>query len=360
MNNTLYVSYVTMKAGKYERSINMAKKSMTDLILGIGFAILLAIPAWLLGNQFPVIGGPVFAIILGLILGIFFTNEKLTPGISFTAKKVLQYSIVLLGFNMNLYNIIEVGQGSLVIIISTISAALVTAYIVSKFLKIPEKTAVLIGVGSSICGGSAIAATAPAISAESEDVAKSISVIFLFNVIAALIFPSIGKFLGMSDYGFGMFAGTAVNDTSSVVAAATTWSVMAGNDTALEMATIVKLTRTLAIIPITFVLAIYTARKEKAKGSSNDFSIAKIFPWFIVYFLIAAIVNTVFSLDPAISKGLATLGKFMITMAMAAIGFNTDIGALIKGGIKPIMLGLICWIAVAGTSLGVQILLNVW
>lgn len=337
----------------------MDKKNIKDLIMGIGFAILLALPAWFLGKQFPIIGGPVIAIILGLVLGTFFSNEKLTPGIAFTAKKILQYSIVLLGFSMNLYNIIEVGQSSLVIIISTISAALITAYIVSKFLKIPKKTAILIGVGSSICGGSAIAATAPAIGAENEDVAKSISTIFLFNVIAALIFPSIGAFLGMTDYGFGMFAGTAVNDTSSVVAAATTWSLLAGNNTALEMATIVKLTRTLAIIPITFVLALYTAKKEKEEGASKDFSLAKIFPWFIIYFLIAAIINTVFSLDPLIAGNLVILGKFMITMAMAAIGFNTDIKALIRGGIKPILLGLLCWIAVAGTSLGVQSLLNI-
>lgn len=338
----------------------MEKSKKNSLLLGIGFAILLAIPSWILGKRFPVIGGPVFAILLGLVLGMVYTNKKLTPGISFTAKKVLQYSIVLLGFDMNLYNIIEVGQSSLVIIVSTISAALVTAYIFNKILSVPNKTAILIGVGSSICGGSAIAATSPAIGAENEDVAKSISTIFLFNVIAALVFPSLGKLLGMTDYGFGMFAGTAVNDTSSVVAAATTWSLMAGNDTALQMATIVKLTRTLAIIPITFVLAIYTAKKEKDKGSSKNFSLVKIFPWFIIYFLVAAIINTIFDIDPSISKGLVKVGKFMITMAMAAIGFNTDVKALIKGGIKPILLGFLCWVAVALTSLGVQSLLNIW
>lgn len=350
----------TTKQEKIERSVIMDKKNRGSLLSGIGFAVLIALPSWFLGKQFPVIGGPVFAILLGLILGVFYTNEKLMPGISFTAKKILQYSIVLLGFSMNLYNILEVGKNSLVIIVSTISAALITAYVVSKFLKIPQKTSILIGVGSSICGGSAIAATAPAIAAESEDVAKSISTIFFFNVIAALIFPSIGKFLGMTDYGFGMFAGTAVNDTSSVVAAATTWSVLAGNNTALEMATIVKLTRTLAIIPITFVLALYTAKKEKTKDTSKDFSLMKIFPWFIVYFLIAAIINTIFSLDPSISANLVNLGKFMITMAMAAIGFNTNIKSLIQGGIKPILLGLICWIAVTATSLLAQSLLNIW
>lgn len=337
----------------------MQEESKGSLVLGIGFAILLSVPAWLLGNMLPVVGGPVFAILLGLVLGIFYKNDKLSPGIKFTAKQILQYSIVLLGFGMNLYNIIEVGQSSLIIIVSTISMALITAYVISKLLKIPKDTAILIGVGSSICGGSAIAATAPAIGAEYEDVAKSISTIFFFNVIAALIFPTIGQLLGMTDYGFGMFAGTAVNDTSSVVAAATTWSVLVGNNTALEMATIVKLTRTLAIIPITFVLAIYTAKKEKKENASDNFSLAKIFPWFIVYFLVAAIINTIFSINPDVSKGLVTAGKFMITMAMAAIGFNTDIKSLIKGGVKPILLGFSCWIAVSLTSLGIQYMLNI-
>jgi len=333
------------------------KSNYAKLIPGIAFILLIALPASYLGGKIPVIGGPVFAIIAGLIIGIFYKNETLDPGVRFTSKKVLQYSIVLLGFDMNLKNIIEVGQSSLVVIVSTISAALITAYIISKLLKIPAKTSVLIGVGSSICGGSAIAATAPAIRAENEDVAKAISTIFLFNVIAALIFPSIGKLIGMTDFGFGMWAGTAVNDTSSVVAAATTWSTLSGNDTALKMATIVKLTRTLAIIPITFVLAIYTSKKEK---NDAGFSIWKIFPWFIIMFLLAAVANTVFSIDPSISKSLVKLGKFMIVMAMAAIGFNTDIKSLIQGGIKPILLGLICWISVASTSLIIQSMLNMW
>lgn len=335
----------------------MEKNKKINIVPGILFAILIALPAWQIGKLVPVIGGPVFAIIFGLLLGVFYKNEKLTPGVGFTAKKILQYSIVLLGFDMNLYNIIKVGQNSLLIILTTISAALITAFFFSRILKIESKTATLIGVGSSICGGSAIAATAPAIRAESEDVAKAISTIFLFNVIAALIFPSLGKLLNMTDYGFGVWAGTAINDTSSVVAAATTWSIMAGNDAALQMATIVKLTRTLAIIPITFTLAIYTSKKEKGSG---DFSIMKIFPWFIVFFLIAAVINTAFSLDPAIAKMLVKIGKFMITMAMAAIGFNTDIKSLIKGGYKPILLGLLCWIAVALSSLAVQHALGIW
>ena len=201
-------------------------------------------------------------------------------------------------------------------------------------MHIPSKTAILIGVGSSICGGSAIAATAPVIDADDEDVAKSISTIFLFNVLAAFLFPAAGMALGMSDQGFGMWAGTAVNDTSSVVAAATTWSSAVGNDTALTLATIVKLTRTLAIIPITFILALYRSRKEKEKSKGN-FRLSKIFPWFILFFLLAAVISTVTGMPAAVSKPIVSFGKFLITMAMAAIGLNTNLVSLIKNGGKP-------------------------
>lgn len=338
----------------------MISKSIKNIFPGIVFAILIAIPAWFLGKKFPVIGGPVFAIIFGLILGSFYKNERLEPGIAFTSKKVLQYSIVLLGFDMNLYNIIQVGRDSLLIILVTISIALLTAYIFSKMLSIPPKTAILIGVGSSICGGSAIAATAPSINAESEDVARAISTIFFFNVIAALIFPTLGRILNLSDQGFGLWAGTAVNDTSSVVASATSWSAMSGNNSALRIATIVKLTRTLAIIPITLTLAIYTSKKNKSKSGENLVSIRKIFPWFILFFLLAAILNTIFTIPEHITKTLVSTGKFMITMAMASIGFNTNIHSLFNKGARPLLLGFICWIAIAVSSLIVQSFIGIW
>ena len=187
------------------------------------------------------------------------------------------------------------------------------------------------------------------IGAEDEDIAKSISTIFLFNVIAAFIFPALGHLMGMTDQGFGMWAGTAVNDTSSVVAAATSWSSAAGNDTALTLATIVKLTRTLAIIPITFILAIYRSKKEKNQAGYS-FQISKIYHWFVLFFLLAAVISTVLNLPAAVSKPVVGLGKFMITMAMAAIGLNTNIVHLIKNGGKPFLQGLCCWIAVADVS----------
>lgn len=326
---------------------------------GLLYCLVIAIAAWYLGKKFPIIGGPVIAIIFGMILARLPRKESLQNGINFTSKKMLQYAIILLGFGMNLFEVFEVGSQSLVIIISTITTALVVAYILSKFMKIEDNVSILIGVGSSICGGSAIAATAPVIGAEDEEIAKSISVIFLFNVIAAIIFPTLGNMLGFTDIGFGMWAGTAINDTSSVVAAGQTWSLAHGNDIALNYATIIKLTRTLAIIPITLALAFYRSSKNKT-NSDNNFSLVKIFPWFIIFFLLASIISTFFGLPISAGKSLSTLGKFFITLAMVAIGLKTDIVKLIKTGGKPILLGLCCWISIAVVSIVMQKVLQIW
>lgn len=300
----------------------------------------------------PIIGGAVFAILTGLFASLFFRPESCAPGIKFTGKKILQYSIILLGFGMNIGRVLEVGSRSLVVMAFTVIAAFAVAAGLYRLLRVKGKEAVLISVGTCICGGSAIAATAPVIGADDDEIAGSISTIFLFNIVAVFIFPAIGRLLGMSDEGFGLWAGTAVNDTSSVVAAAAAWSEVAGNNTALTLATIVKLTRTLLIIPITLFLAFYVARAKGAKGARFDF--VKVFPWFVLGFVCAAFINTFVPLPPALPSFLSQCGKFMIVAAMAAIGLSTDARALISSGGRPILLGLACWVAVALVSLAAQ------
>lgn len=346
---------------------------------GVMLCLAISIPAWIIGNIFPIIGSPVFGILIGIIIAMIlpglmsktqnFNSMKLASsafkpedGVKYTSKKILQYAIILLGFEMNLFNVIKVGGQSLFIMLFTLSAAFLTAFFMGKALKLEGKMTTLIGVGTSICGGSAIAATAPVINAKDEDVAHAISTIFLFNIIAVFIFPALGHAIGMSDIGFGMWAGTAINDTSSVVAAGTAWSNAAGNNTALAFATIVKLTRTLMIVPITLVLAIYTARIAQKNQESTDgskFSFVKVFPWFVIGFVATAIINTFIGI-PSISNNLVTIGKFMIVMAMAAIGLNTNLKKLITNGFKPIILGICCWVAVASVSLVVQTLMKIW
>lgn len=364
-----------------------------NLWRGVVFALIIACPAWFLGKQFEVIGGPVFAILFGMILALIVpskTAEPLVAGVKFTSKKVLQWAVILLGFGLNLAQIAKVGATSLPIIVSTIATALIVAYVLARALHIPTKIATLVGVGSSICGGSAIAATAPVIDADDEEIAQAISVIFLFNVIAALVFPTLGGMLGLTNQGFGLFAGTAVNDTSSVTAAAAAWDGMHPGSNALDTATIVKLTRTMAIIPITLVLAIYNARQAKraaeknrvlassnasaapsgdleaeveeleAEATEGGFNLKRAFPMFILFFVLASLITTVFALPPVVVAPIKELSKFMIVLAMAAIGFNTNLVKLVKSGGKPILLGFICWIAIACVSLGAQHVIGLW
>ena len=348
----------------------MDLESVRHRIPGVALCALLAIPCWFLGKAFPIVGGPVFGILLGMVVALAWKKHgNFQGGIQFTSKKILQYAVILLGLGLNLTQIAQVGARSLPVIVTTIATSLVVAFVLCKAMNIPGKIATLIGVGSSICGGSAIAATAPVIKAKDEDVATAISVIFLFNVIAALIFPTLGSMIGLSDAGFGLFAGTAVNDTSSVTAAAASWDGMHPGANTLDDATIVKLTRTLAIIPITLVLALWTARsearrnKEESAEGLGGFSMKRAFPMFILWFLVASTITTVASLagvDPAFFSPFKQLSKFFIIMAMFAIGLNTDLIKLVRSGGKPIVLGLCCWVAIAAASLGVQHLIGIW
>ena len=346
---------------------------------GILLCFLIALPAWLLGRLWPVIGGPVIAILLGMLITLFFKEKGIfAAGIQFTAKKILQWAVVLLGFGLDLTVVLDTGRQSLPIIVCTIGAALLIAFALHKWLKIPANTSTLVGVGSSICGGSAIAATAPVIGADDEEVAQAISVIFFFNVLAAVIFPAFGAAIGFdtgSGEAFGIFAGTAVNDTSSVTAAASTWDSMwaLGSET-LDKAVTVKLTRTLAIIPITLILALIVARRGQkeaggagcaacAAAGAQKVSLKKIFPFFILYFIAASLITTAVAaagVETAVFAPLKELSKFFIVMAMAAIGLNTDIVKLVKTGGKPLLMGACCWAGITGISLLVQHLLGLW
>ena len=338
---------------------------------GLLVALCIAVPSWFLGTAFPVIGGAVISIVLGMVITIFIKDKsKLSAGIQFTSKKILQWAVVLLGFGLNLNVILETGKQSLPIIVSTITTSLVIAFVLHKVLHIPGKISTLVGVGSSICGGSAIAATAPVIDADDEEVAQAISVIFFFNVLAAIFFPTLGQLLGFSTTtgeAFGIFAGTAINDTSSVTAAASTWDTMFGLGSAtLDTAVTVKLTRTLAIIPITLVLALVRARNEKKSGAgdgANSFSLKRAFPMFILYFILASVITTIavnLGVSSSVFSPLKTLSKFFIVLAMAAIGLNTDIIKLVKTGGKPLALGFCCWVGITAVSLAMQHVMHIW
>ncbi|HFI0158876.1 TPA: YeiH family protein [Streptococcus suis] len=333
---------------------------------GVVLCLVLALVGQWLGGLFPLVGGPVFALLIGMSLHSYISRKNaFQSGLTFTYKKILQYAVICLGFGLNLSAVLAVGRQSLPIILSTISFALFLAFLMWKILPISSHLATLIGVGTSICGGSAIAATAPIVQADDEDVAQAISVIFLFNVLAALIFPTLATWLGFStDSGqaFGMFAGTAVNDTSSVTATATTWDSLYGlGSQTLDTAVTVKLTRTLAIIPITTVLAIWQARGKGVQADKK--SLLAGFPTFILYFILASLVTTIaghFGMGADIFTPLKTLSKFLICMAMAAIGLRTNLFALVKNGRAALFVGLVCWLGVTMLTLVWQAILGIW
>ena len=341
------------------------RKNYTGILVCFGIAV----PAWLLGKAFPIIGGPVLSILFGMLIALFWSDKgKAAAGIKWTSKIILQTAVVLLGFGLNLGVIFETGKQSLPIIVCTIGISLLLAWALHKALRVPSDTAILVGVGSSICGGSAIAATAPVIGADDNEVAQSISVIFFFNVLAAIFFPMLGSAIGFDTSAgdaFGIFAGTAINDTSSVTAAASTWDSMwnLGSET-LHKAVTVKLTRTLAIIPITLVLAIVRAKKSaKDSGKAEGFSLKRAFPMFILYFVIASVITTVCiqaGMDADVFTPLKDLSKFFIIMAMAAIGLNSNVVRLVKSGGRPLLLGGCCWIGITAVSLVMQHVMGIW
>ena len=305
---------------------------------------------------YELISAGVFAMLIGMMLHPLaerfgFCRE----GIAFTSKKILKGSIVLMGITLSFSQVLEVGKFSLIVMCFTLTAAFGFGNLFGRMFGMNWKLSNLISAGTGICGGSAIAAISPTIDADDSDIAYAISATFLFDIVMVILFPIMGRAAGMSDMGFGLWAGTAVNDTSSVVAAGYAFSDLAG-----QFSTIVKLTRTLAIIPITLVLAFVRARKEKNTAGAGKVSLKKIFPFFVLFFVLASVVTTLFQLPAAVTAPLKELSKFFIIMAMAAIGLNTNIVHLVRTGGKPILLGFCCWVGIACVSLGAQKLLGLW
>ena len=320
---------------------------------GLAIALALAAVAYGLARLLPVVGGPVLGIALGILLAaVVRLPTRTTPGVRFTSKYVLQAAVVLLGFEMQMGRVLAVGQQSLLLILVTLAVAFGTVIVAGRGLRIAPKLTALIGAGTAICGGSAIAAASSAIDADEQDVSFSISTIFLFNVLAVFLFPPVGRLLGLSDTGFGLWAGTAINDTSSVVAASYSFSDAAGS-----LATVVKLTRGLMIVPVTLALAVIFARRGEGPGR---FSLVKVFPWFVLGFVLAAVLRTVGAVPDAAARWLVWLGKFLIIAAMAAIGLNTNARLFAKAGPRALALGGITWFAVMASSLAIQYLSALW
>lgn len=287
-----------------------------------------------------------------LVAAVRKPGARLRPGIRVANKPVLQAGVALLGAQLSLTQVLRVGAGSLPIMVGSLTACLSAAWFIGRRLGVGGDLRTLIGAGTGICGASAIAAVTPVIGAASAEVAYAISTIFLFNIAAVVAFPVIGHLLGMGPDAFGLFAGTAVNDMSSVVAVASAYGPAAADD-----AVVVKLTRTLMIIPICLGLAILTGRRARARGQAATSSRARpagLVPWFLVAFLLAAAVNSAGLVPAAAHPGLKELSALLVTVALCAVGLSTDLAALRRTGPRPLLLGACLWAVVSVSSLTLQ------
>ena len=368
---------------------------------GLALAVAVAVVATVVGQHVPLVGSAVPGAVIGAVIALVIKpGARLAPGLKYASSFVLQCSVVLLGTQLSIAQAARVGVASLPVMLGTLAVCLSAAWLYGRLLGIPRDLRTLIGVGTGICGGSAIAAVSPVIEAASTDVAYAISTIFLFNIAAVLVFPLIGHAIGMSQQSFGLFAGTAVNDTSSVVATATTYGAAASSH-----AIVVKLVRTLMIIPICLALAGLTARRNRAEQAGgtapsapapaataalapaaptpaalapaaaplapaaptpaaptsavasarmSPLLVVRLVPWFLIGFVVAAALNSAGAIPEASHGPLQHLSVFLVAVALSAIGLSTNVPALRTAGPRPLLLGALLWITVAAASLGLQ------
>lgn len=304
------------------------------------------------------IGASVIAMFIGMFVNAFYKPNKLTaPGIKFTSKKILKFAIILLGASLNIRTVLTVGKFSLTVMLFTLATCFGLGALIGKALGLNWKTSSLINAGTGICGGSAIAAIAPVIEATDLDIAYGLSATFLFDTIMIVVFPILGHMLGLSDAAFGLWAGTAVNDTSSVVATGYAFSEAAG-----DFATMVKLTRTLSIIPAVLVFAainIHLKKKTQTQGTTVKVSVKSIFPWFILGFLAMSALTSLGMIPAALAATLKSISKFLMIAALAAIGLNTDFRTLCKSGAKPMLHGFIVSLLVVIVAIAVEFAIGV-
>lgn len=347
---------------KRKETQRMSKK-ITALIPGAALALGIAcIAKWLETLEssagLHLIGASVIALFIGMAINAFFQPNKTTaPGIKFTSKKVLKFAIVLLGASLNIRTVLTVGRFSLTVMLFTLATCFGLGALIGKALGLNWKTSSLINAGTGICGGSAIAAIAPVIEADDMDIAYGMSATFLFDTVMIVVFPLLGRWLGLSDAAFGLWAGTAVNDTSSVVATGYAFSEAAG-----DFATMVKLTRTLAIIPAVLVFAainLHLKKKESAQANGVKVSIRSIFPWFILAFLAMSLLTSLGLLPAGLVSGLKTISKFLMVAALAAIGLNTNFKSLCRSGAKPMLHGFIISTLVVLVAIGVEYMIGI-
>lgn len=338
-------------------------RRVPDCLPGLILCGGIAAVALSIGGLVPVVGSAVPAIVIGVLIGLLITPGRwLLPGVRFAGRTVLQVAIVVLGSQLSIVDAARVGVASLPVMLGTLTACFVAAWLVGRAIGVVGDLRTLIGVGTGICGASAIAAVSPVIAAADSVIAYAISTVFVFNLGAVLVFPVVGHALGMGQQSFGVFAGTAVNDTSSVVAAASSY----GSE-AMRHAVVVKLVRSLMIIPVCLALGAWANRRNPSADHDpavrRSFGgtlgrVVRLVPVFLVGFVVMAAARSAGLIPTPVAADLSKVAEFLISMAMAGIGLSTDLPALRRTGPRPLLLGGILWGIVSLTSLGIQHLMT--
>ncbi len=328
--------------------MNFVKKNL----FGIVISGVIAITAYIISLFLPsgILGGTLIALILGMLLNPLVSRYKIySSGVNWSSKKILRAGIILAGITLSFSQVIKAGKYALILMMFTLVTAFGVGYICKKIFKINWKLASLLSVSTAICGGTAVATLGPTIKAKNRDIAYAISATFIFDIITVIAFPWIGRLIGLGDTGYGLWIGTAVNDTSSVVAAGYAFSDAAGS-----LATIVKLTRTLFIVPIVLIFSWIYTKKETPSQTTEKVSIRKIFPWFILGFLAVVGIRSTGFVPDNIVIGVSFMSKFFLSMALAAIGLKTNLKEVAAVGIKPMIAGVIIDTSVVFVSLFAQ------
>ncbi len=308
------------------------------------------------------------AVLLGLLVGnLFRLNAAMRAGAKFALQRLLRFGIILLGLRLSMQDVAATGLTALALVVLCISAALTMAWFAGRLFHVPPKLAALIGVGTAICGNTAIIATAPVLEADEEEMGFAVATITLFGLLAVLLYPLIGHFLGLSDRAFGLWAGTAVNDTSQVVAVSAIYSPLS-----LDVATIVKLTRNTLMAPLIILFGlVYTRALNRPMSNSAAraarFDWGKLIPGFVLGFLAMALLRTLgvaagllpqsvshpgeLQTAAAFLKTVDEMSKFLILMALTGVGLNTNLGSLRRLGLKPLLVGTSVAILLAALSL---------
>ena len=342
-------------------------KKALDIVPGFALSLVVAFAAQYLESLLPIhlIGASVLALFLGMGINWFKKpNQKIQKGLKFTSKKILKFAIVLLGASLSIGTVLQVGRFSLTVMVFTLLTCFGGGYFVGKWLGLDWKLSNLISAGTGICGGSAIAAISPAIDADDKDIAYAMSATFLFDMFMIVAFPILGRKLGLSDMAYGLWTGTAVNDTSSVVAAGYAFSEAAG-----DFATMVKLTRTLSIIPTVLIFSLIHSRLKSREAVLNMSSTEKkenykvrltnLIPWFIVLFVAMAVLNSIGLIAVSASLVMKRTSKFLMVAALAAIGMNTDFMEMKQSGLNPMIHGFIISALVVVVALAVEFCIGI-